>query len=74
MKIIGGTRKACNRVGINLKTFSLMGKLEISNETMQKLESLKNSLSCGNTENSLYGNPTACTSCWGGGCANGFTG
>lgn len=51
-----------------------MGKLEISNETMQKLESLKNSLSCGNTENSLYGNPTACTSCWGGGCANGFTG
>ena len=51
-----------------------MGKLAISNEMMQKLESLKNSLNCGNTVNSLNGNPTACSSCWGGSCANGFTG
>lgn len=51
-----------------------MGKFEISNETLQKLESLKNSLSCDNTVNTLNGNPTGCTFCWGGDCANGVTG
>jgi len=45
-----------------------MEKFNLSNETMQKLESLKNSLNCGNTVSSLNGNPTACTTCWGGSC------
>ena len=51
-----------------------MEKLKLSKETMQKLEAVKNSLHCGNATDIQYGTPTACTTCWGGGCANGITG
>lgn len=51
-----------------------METFNISNESMQKLENFKNALNCGDTATALNGNPTACSSCWGGTCANGFTG
>ncbi len=51
-----------------------MEKFNLSKEAMQKLESLKNTLNSSNAVSTQHNTLDGCGTCWGGGCANGFTG